>query len=170
MQEEIINRVANSSLITIDLEDWYPQGKRVAFDLSPWLFEGIILREKEFREHVKEHDWTQYQDAYVTISCSTEAILPGWAFMLITSAMIPYANKVVCGTEEDLETTLFQDLITTLNIETYHGKPIIIKGCSNKPIPQSAYLELLQKLQPVAKSIHYGEACSSVPIYKKPRK
>ena len=170
MQEEIVNRVANSALVTIDLEDWYPKGKRVSFDISPWLFEGIILKEKEFRQQVKDHNWAQYQDTFVYVYCTTDAILPGWAFMLVTSALIPFAAKVTCGTQKDLETALFQDLITTLDVEVYRNKPVIIKGCSNKPIPQSAYLELLQKLQPVAKSIQYGEACSSVPIYKKPRK
>lgn len=167
MENEIINRVANSKLITIDLEDWYPVGDRSVFDIKDWLYEGLILREKEFRAHVKAFDWSQYKDHFVCLNCSTDAIIPGWAYMLLTTHIIPYAHKVVVGGLEQLETQLYNAFIEKLDTSVYQDKPIIIKGCSNKPVPPNAYINLVQKLQPVVKSILYGEACSSVPLYKK---
>lgn len=168
MAEEIINRVANNkNLITFDLEEYYQKGNRIVFDIKDWLFEGLILKEKDFRNHVSDHNWEQYKDSYVALSCSSEAIIPGWAYMLLTSALIPFAKKVVVGSLEDLETNLYQENITNLDITPYQDKLMIIKGCANKPVPESAYIALIQKLQPVAKSIMYGEACSSVPLYKR---
>lgn len=168
MAEEIINRIANNkNLITIDLEDYYPEGERVLFDIKDWLFEGFILREKDFREIVSTHDWSQYQNKYVALYCSTDAIIPGWAYLLLTSKLFPFAKKVVVGVLEDIETILFTHIINALDVSEYQDKFLIIKGCSNKPVPESAYIELIQKLQPVAKSIMYGEACSSVPLFKK---
>ena len=166
MAEEIVNRVANSKLITIDLEDFYPSGNRVKFDISEWLFEGLLLREKDFREQVKNHDWSQYKDTYVALGCSTDAIIPSWAYLLLSTQLNPFAKKVIVGDLELLETVLFSEIITNLNVEDFTGKPVIIKGCSNKPIPQSAYSFLIQKIQPVAKSIMFGEACSTVPLFK----
>lgn len=166
MEKEIINRVANSQLVTIDLEDFYPKGERVTVDISQWLFEGIILKEKEFRAHLKNLDPSKYSNSYVAIDCSTDAIVPGWAYMLVALQLKPTTKKVVVGSLEVLETLLFSEIIKDLNIEPYKNKPIIIKGCTNKPIPQNAYVLLAQKLQPIAKSIMYGEACSSVPLYK----
>ena len=166
MAEEIVNRVANSPLITIDLEEMYPSGERVLFDIKDWLYEGIILREKEFRGHVSEHDWSQYENQFVALTCSEDAIIPSWAFLLVSSELAPYAQKVVVGNLETLETSIFQDLIADLNIEEFSNKPVIIKGCADKPIPPSAFTFLIQKLQPVVKSIMYGEACSTVPLYK----
>jgi len=165
--DEIINRVANSKLITIDLEDWYVEGIRTIFDISDWLFEGLLLREKEFRTYVSEHDWSQYKDQFVALSCSTDAIIPGWAYMLVTTAISPYTKKVIVGNLEQLETLLYQTQIASISLTKYTDKPIIIKGCSNKPVPENAYISLIQKLLPVAKSIMYGEACSSVPLYKR---
>lgn len=167
MPKEIINRVANSKLITIDLEDFYPEGQRVVFDIKDWLFEGLILHEKDFRLKAKEHDWSQYQNNYVALTCSTDAIIPGWAYMLLTTYLDAYAKKVLVGNFESLETSIYQDIITHLDVSLFKDKPIIIKGCSNKPIPENAYLLLTSKLLPIAKSIMYGEACSSVPIYKR---
>lgn len=168
MAEEIVNRVANNkNLITFDLEDYYPEGKRVVFDIKDWLYEGLILREKEFRTQVTDHNWEQYTDCYVALTCSSDAIIPGWAFMLVTSALIPFAKKVVIGNTQDLETSIFQEIIANLDTSSYQDKFLIVKGCANKPIPESAYIHLIQKLQPVAKSIMYGEACSSVPLYKR---
>ncbi|GGD22897.1 DUF2480 family protein [Hyunsoonleella pacifica] len=167
MKDEIINRVANSKLITLDLEDFYPEGKRVLFDIKDWLFEGFVLREKDFRSQVSEFNWSQYQDNYIALTCSTDAIIPGWAYMLLSINLEPYAKKVIIGNLEQLETSIYQDIITNLNISEYEGKPIIIKGCANKPVPQNAYIMLSNKLKPIAKSIMYGEACSSVPLYKK---
>lgn len=167
MQEEIINRVANSKLETIDLEDFYPSGQRVAIDISQWLLEGIVLREKEFRAFVNEHNWSQYQDCYVALYCKTDAIIPGWAYMLISLALTPFATKTVVGDLEVLESILFSDIIEHLPLDSFKDKPVIIKGCAHKPIPQNAYVLLSQRLQPIAKSIMYGEACSSVPLYRK---
>ncbi|HLT54108.1 MAG TPA: DUF2480 family protein [Flavobacteriaceae bacterium] len=169
MAEEIINRVANSSLTTVDLEDFYPKGNRVLFDIKDWLFQELILKEKDFREHVKNHDWSQYQDTYVALTCTADAIIPSWAYLLITTQLSPVAKKVVVGNLELLETTIFQDVIAQMDVSLYNDKPIIIKGCSNKPIPDSAYTLLISKLQPVAKTIMFGEACSTVPLYKKPK-
>ncbi len=169
MKDEIINRVASSVLVTFDLEDHYPQGPRQSLDISQWLLEGIILKEKDFREHINNHNWSAYEDAYVAIHCSTDAIIPGWAFMLVSLQLSTVAKKSVVGSLEDLETILFSEIISDLNISDYKDKPVIIKGCSNLPIPQNAYVLLAQKLQPVAKSIMYGEACSSVPLFKKRR-
>lgn len=168
MAEEIINRVANNkNLITIDLEDYYPAGERVVFDIKDWLYEGFILREKEFRQQVSEHDWSQYQNAYVALHCSTDAIIPGWAYLLLTTKLTPFAKYVAVGSLKDLETILFSDIVRTLDISKYEDKLLIIKGCANKPIPENAYIQLIQKLQPIAKSIMYGEACSSVPLFKR---
>ncbi len=167
MKEEIINRVANSKLVTIDLENFYPEGKRVVFDIKDWLFEGLILREKEFRLKAKEHDWSQYQNNYIALTCSTGAIVPGWAYMLLTTHLTPFVKKVLVGNLEILDTSIYQDIINDLDVSEFKDKPVIIKGCSNKPVPKNAYTLLTSKLMPVAKSIMFGEACSSVPLYKR---
>ncbi len=167
MSEEIINRVANSKLVIFNLEDLYPKGERVLFDISPWLMEGIVLKEKDFREKASNHKWSQYQNCFVALHCSTDAIVPGWAYLLLSLHLTPFAAKVTVGSLEEMESVLFTEILQNIHVEEYRNKPIIIKGCSNKPIPQNAYVMLAQKLQPVAKSIMYGEACSSVPLYKK---
>ncbi len=164
---EIVNRVANSKLITIDLEDWYQVGLRTVFDIKDWLFEGLLLREKDFRDHVRNYDWSQYQDQYVMLHCSTDAIIPGWAYMLLTTVLTPYAKKVIVGSSKDLEEILYQEALEQIDFSIYQDKPVIVKGCSNKPVPENAYISLIQKIQPYAKSIMYGEACSSVPLYKR---
>ncbi len=166
MPDEIINRVANSKLITIDLEDYYPEGQRVLLDIKNWLFKGFVLREKDFRHQVSEFDWTQYQDNYVALTCSSDAIIPGWAYMLLSIYLEPYAKKIVIGDLETLETSIYQDILNELDVTEFKDKPIIVKGCSKKPVPQNAYIMLTNKLKPFAKSIMYGEACSSVPLYK----
>ena len=167
MAEEIVNRVAKSPLVNIDLEEFYPEGKRILFDIKDWLFEGIILREKEFRAHVKEHDWSQYQDAYVALTCSEDAIIPSWAYLLLSAELSSYAKKVVVGNLELLETTIFQEVINKLDVSQFENRPIIIKGCADKPIPPSAFSFLIERIQPIAKNIMYGEACSTVPLYKR---
>lgn len=167
MAEEIVNRVANSKLMTIDLEDLYPKGERVLFDISKWLLEGIVLREKDFRKEAEEHDWSQYSNCYVALYCSTDAIVPGWAYLLLSLHLAPYASKVVVGSLENIETVIFSEIINKLDVSEYQDKPVIIKGCTHKPIPENAYVLLAQKLHPVARSIMYGEACSSVPLYKR---
>ena len=167
MAEEIVNRVANSKLVTIDLEDLYPQGERVVLDIKDWLLEGFVLREKDFRESAKAHGWSQYEGKYVALTCSSDAIIPGWAYMLLTTYLAPVAKRVVVGDLETLETVLYTEVIKELDVSGYEGLPVIIKGCSKRPVPQNAYIQLISKLQPVARSIMYGEACSSVPLFKK---
>lgn len=168
--EEILNKVANSVLEIFDLEDYYPIGNRVQIDISQWLEDGFLLKEKDFREQLKNHNWIQYQDSYVAIHSSTDAIIPAWAIILVTINVAPFAKKVVCGNIEDLETTLFQEILFSLDYSKYQDKPIILKGCSKKPVPMSAYVLAAQKLQPFAKSIMYGEACSAVPLFKSQKK
>jgi hypothetical protein len=167
MSEEIVNRVSSSPLLTFNLEDYYREGRRMTLDISAWLFEGIILKEKEFRAHVEQHDWAQYKDAFVAVHCSTDAIVPGWAFMLATTRLQPYVSEVVQGDLELLETMLYKRAIEELDVTGLTDKPVIIKGCSHKPVPPNAYIWAAQKLQGVARSVMYGEACSSVPLYKK---
>lgn len=167
MDNTIINRVAKSDLVVIDLEDYYPIGKRQHLDISNWLLEGLVLREKEFRTAVDNHDWSQYKGSCVSLSCSTDAIIPGWAYMLLSIKLSPHAEKIIVGTTADVIALLYQEIIHDMDIEPYKGKNIIIKGCSNKQIPQSAYVLLTSKLQPIANKIMYGEACSSVPLFKK---
>jgi hypothetical protein len=165
--DEIINKVANSVLEVFDLEDYYPEGRRTQLDLSQWLIEGILLKEAAFREALKNHDWTQYQNQWIALHCSTDAIVPAWASILVTSHLSTYAKKVVLGNLADLETALYASILPTIDYTFYKDKPVILKGCSKKPVPESAYIMAIQNLQPYAKSIMYGEACSAVPLYKK---
>lgn len=167
MAEEIINRVANSKLVTFDLEDLYLQGNRQLVDISQWLDQGFILRETAFRKSVKEHDWSQYTNAFVALHCSTDAIVPAWAYMLVATHMQGIAKKVITGNLALLETILYTEVIQGIDVTPYENIPVIVKGCSNKPVPENAYLLLIEKLQPVARSLMFGEACSSVPLYKK---
>ena len=164
---EIVNKVANSALEVFDLEDYYPKGIRTQLDISQWLLEGFLLKEKDFREALKNHDWKQYENHFVAINCSTDAIIPAWATILVTVYLAPFAQKVVVGNLSDLETALYQEILPTLDYSIYQDKPVILKGCSKKPVPESAYIMAIQKLQPFAKSIMYGEACSAVPLFKK---
>ncbi len=166
MTEEITNRIANSKLVTIDLEDFYPLGERLIFDIKDWLLEGLVLKEKDFRATARAHNWSQYGGKFVALTCSSDAIIPGWAYMLLSTYLAPIAAKVVVGDLEMLETVLYTEIIDKLDVSKYEALPVIIKGCSRKPVPQNAYLQLISKLQPVAKSIMYGEACSSVPLFK----
>lgn len=166
-EESIINRVAQSKLVTFNLEDYYPTGKRILFDISEWLYEGLILREKDFRAAVEAHDWSQYTNTYVALTCNTDAIVPGWAYMLLTVKLSGFAKKVIQGNLEDLETSLYQSVLENLDISEFQDKIVIVKGCSNKPVPLSAYLLITQQLQPIVKSLMYGEACSSVPLFKR---
>lgn len=163
---EIVNRVAQSKLITFNLEDYYPIGERVLLDIKDWLYEGLILREKEFRLQLENHDWGQYRDTYVALTCSTDAIIPGWAYMLIGTKLQPYCKRMIIGNLEMLESSLYQDILENLDVSDFEGKPIIVKGCSNKPVPANAYLWATAKLQTVSRSVMYGEACSSVPLFK----
>ena len=163
MEDEIVNKVAQSALVTFDLEELYASGVLLEVDLSQWLDQGFILREKEFRKAIKNHDWDQYSGNYIALNCKTDAILPAWASLLITSQLSKVAEQIVWGTIKDLEKQLFSQAITNLDLTSFEGKPVIVKGCSEKEVPEAAFVELIQKLQPVVKSLFYGEACSSVP-------
>ena len=167
MADTIFNRVAESKLITFDLEKLYQIGDRMPIDLSQWLDKGIILREKEFRFKLKQHNWKAYRNQFVAIYCSTDAVLPAWASLLVTTYLQPYAKKVVMGTLVDLETNLFTEEIKKINISSFKDKAVIIKGCTDKKVPEDSYVQLISRLQPVVKSLFYGEACSSVPLFKK---
>ncbi|PIE49244.1 MAG: hypothetical protein CSA39_03560 [Flavobacteriales bacterium] len=165
--DQIINRVANSKLITIDLEEFYPKGKRVLLDISKWLYKGLVLREKDFRQQLKLHNWQQYSGQYIALTCSTGAIVPSWAYMLVTTHLASYAKKIVAGDLALLEFIIYSDIIDKIEVEDYKNKPVIIKGCDRLFIPETAKIQLLQRLMPIAKSIMFGEACSTVPLYKK---
>ncbi|MDC0956255.1 DUF2480 family protein [Flavobacteriaceae bacterium] len=167
MTNNIINRVANSKLELINLEDYYPHGKRVVLDIKDWLYEELVLREKEFRQQAKLFDWEQYNDCYVALTCSSNAIVPAWAYMLLSTYLAPFANKTILGSLDVLETSIYQDIINALDVSPYKDKSVIIKGCTNKPIPDNAFIQLTTKLKPLVKSLMYGEACSAVPLYKR---
>ena len=167
MEGDIVNRVAKSKLVTLDLEELYPKGDRFHIDISQWLEEGLILREKDFREALRSHDWGNYKNGFVSIDCGTEAIIPAWAYMLIGSHLHGIAREIVVGSRQHLETVLFQQCVQGLDLEAFKGQPVIIKGCSNLPVPASAYVWALKQVQEVARSVMYGEACSAVPIFKK---
>lgn len=167
IQDNFVNRVAQSGLISFDLAEFYPTGDRVLYDIKDNLFHGLMLREKDFREFIKTHDWTQYQHKHVAITCSSDAIVPTWAYMLLGNKMAPYATSIVFGNLEVLETVLFGQALANLDIEKYRDERVVIKGCGDIPVPVSAYVELTAKLSNVAKSIMYGEPCSTVPIYKR---
>ncbi|XOD68863.1 MAG: DUF2480 family protein [Flavobacteriales bacterium AspAUS03] len=164
---EIINKVAQSGLVNLDLEQWYPKGEQLLLDIKDWLHEGMILCEKDFRQKLKQHDWTQYSGKFVALTCSSGAILPKWTYPLLTIQLQPYAQKVVYGTLHDLENTLYQEIIEQLDVSNLQGQRIVIRGCSKYSIPENAYVLLIQKLQPIAQSLMYGEACSTVHLYKR---
>lgn len=168
-QETIVNRVANSPLITFNLEDYYPKGERVVYDIRQNLFQEMILKEKDFRASVKEHDWSQYKDQYVALTCSVDAIVPTWAYMLLITKLEPYANMVVFGSLETLEAVLFKETLSKIDLEQFKDAKVVIKGCGKLPVPAFAYTEITRLLRPYAASIMYGEPCSTVPLYKKAR-
>jgi hypothetical protein len=167
IQENIINKVGMSGLVTLDPAIFYPAGDRVLYDLKDNLFQGLILREKDFRDFVKEHDWQQYQDKYVAVTCTADAIVQVWAYALLANKLAPYAKDVVFGDLETLETVLFLKNMQKLDVAEYTGQRVVLKGCGDIPVPVSAYVELAKKLTPVVKSLMFGEPCSTVPIFKK---
>ena len=166
MSETILNKVANSVLVNFDLESYIPKGSRTFIDISQWLEQGFLLREKPFREALITHDWKKYSRHHIALGCSTGAILPAWASLLVTSYLQPVAKIIVLGSLVELERQIFREMIKELDLTPFEGKPIMIKGCSDATIPQDAYILLVQRLQSVAKSLFYGEACSSVPLWK----
>jgi len=170
VEKDIINKVAQSTLVTIDLEDLYVSGERVLYDLKDNLFEGIILKEKDFRAFLKSNDWSIFQDKHVAIYCSVDAIVPRWAYMLLSVYLEPFAETIVYGNLESLENYLFNSALGKIDLSEYRNKKITIKGCGKYDVPQFAYVELARMLKPYAASIMYGEPCSTVPIYKQPKK
>ena len=164
--DEITNKVANSGIVTIDLEEFYVSGERVLFDIKPYLFMEQILKEKDFREFIKTNDWTIYKEKIVGLICTADAIVPTWAYMLITLALEPYAKKVVFGNLNEIENILFSEKLNALDVSQFKDARVVIKGCGEKDIPKNAYVQLTTLLKPLAKSIMYGEPCSTVPLYK----
>jgi len=168
MSEPFVNKVAESGLITLDLEKYYPKGETAVFDLKDHLFMGLILKEKDFREALKKLDWSVYQDKNVALTCSADAIIPVWAWMLAVSYLQPVAKEVVMGDEKELHRSLYLKNIDAIDINEFAGQRVVIKGCGETPIADYVYMEITKKLRPVVKSIMYGEPCSTVPVYKKP--
>jgi Protein of unknown function (DUF2480) len=167
MSDIIVNKVAESGLITFDLEEFYPKGHIAVFDLKDYLFMGLILKEKDYRAALLATDWTQYQDKYVAITCTADAIIPMWANMLAASYLQPVAKDVVFGNEQQLITNVLTKNLAVVKGEEYTDKRVVVKGCGDIAIPETAYVDITNKLRPFAKSIMYGEPCSTVPIYKK---
>ena len=168
MSEPFVNKVAESGLITLDLEKYYPKGETAVFDLKDHLFMGLILKEKDFREALKSLDWSAYKDKNVALTCSADAIIPVWAWMLVVSYLQPIAKEVVMGDEKELHKTLYLKNIDAIDINEFADQRVVIKGCGDTPIADYVYMEITKRLRPVVKSIMYGEPCSTVPVYKKP--
>jgi hypothetical protein len=167
MAEEIINRVAASTLEEINLEDYFPKEPITVFDLKPFLFMELILKEKDFREALQKTDWSLYEGKVVAVTCSTDSIIPMWAYMLVASYLQPVAKDVIFGNEEEALKALFLKNISGIDLTPFDDKRIVIKGCGDLPVKEYAYLEITKRLRPVAKSIMFGEACSTVPVFKK---
>jgi hypothetical protein len=167
MSEELINKVALSPLVTIDLEAFYPKDEVMMFDLKPHLFMELILKEKDFRQTLQTNDWSQYQDKIVAVTCTADAVIPMWAYMLVASYLQPVANDVIFGDDQSVKKDLLLRNIEAIDIAAYNDKRVVVKGCGDLPIGEHAYLAITKKLRPVVKSIMYGEPCSTVPIYKK---
>lgn len=167
MEDEIVNRVEKSGLEQVNLDDYYPTGDRITFDLKNVLMNEMILVEKDLRAFVKEKDWTVYQDKYVNVLCSADAIVPLWAFMLVVSSINPFAKKVIMGNSQDLEKAIFNDVLDELDFTQFADKNVIVKGCGKYPIPESVFVDFTYRLQSVAKNIMFGEACSAVPLFKR---
>nr|WP_169513191.1 DUF2480 family protein [Hymenobacter aerophilus] len=169
MMDEFINRVAQSALVTLNLEEFIHPGERVVYDIKDNLFQGLMLREKDFRAFVKDHDWSQYDGQNVAIICSVDAIVPTWAYMVLAGKLQGHAHRYVFGDLAALEQDLFHEAIAAIDAEQYRDAKLVIKGCGEKPVPTYAYVAIMQKLLPVASSIMYGEPCSTVPLYKRPK-
>ena len=167
MENEIINKVASSPLLTVDLEEYYPKNEIIVFDLKPYLFMELILKEKDFRASLLDIDWKIYQDKIVAVTCSTDAVIPVWAYMLVATYLEPIATDIVMGDEHAAVKQVLLKRINKIDVNEYKDKRIVIKGCGELAIGEFAYMEITRLLRPVAKSIMYGEPCSTVPIYKK---
>ena len=169
MSEAFVNKVAESGLITLDLETYYPKGDTAVFDLKEHLFMGMILKEKDFREALKNLDWSVYTNKNVALTCSVDAVIPVWAWMLVVTYLQPIAKEIVMGDEKELHKNLFLKNLSAIDVNGFADKKVVIKGCGETPIGDYVYMEITKLLRPVAKSIMYGEPCSTVPIYKKPK-
>jgi hypothetical protein len=167
MEEPFVNKVAESGLITLDPAEFYPTEAIRIFDLKDHLFMGLILKEKDFRAALQHTDWSVYQDCAVGIDCSADAIIPLWAYMLVASALEPYASFIIKGNEDQVREALFLRNIATIKPKDYSGQRVVVKGCGEKSIPEAIYVAITQRLRPEAKSIFFGEPCSTVPVYKK---
>ncbi|MGB4843807.1 MAG: DUF2480 family protein [Ferruginibacter sp.] len=169
MSEVLVNKVSESGIITLNLEDFYPEGETAVFDMKDHLFMGLILKEKDFRETMKTLDLSVYKDKNVAITCSADAVIPVWAYMLVSSYLQPVAREIIFGDSDFLHKTLFLKNIAKINTADYEDKRVVIKGCGELPITETAYVAITGILRPVVKSIMYGEPCSTVPVYKKPK-
>ena len=167
IQEKFVNKVAASGLVTLNLEEYFHKGERLVYDIKDNLFHGLMLKEQDFRAFIKEHNWEQYQDKNIAITCSTDAIVPTWAYMLLANKMRPFANEIVFGSLETLETVLYTKAFAKIDLNNFAGERVVIKGCADLEVPVSAYVEITSLLTPIVKSIMYGEPCSTVPIYKR---
>ncbi len=166
LEGEVVNRVSNSSLVTLDLEQFHDSNPRTLFDIKDWLYQGIILKEKEFREQIKSYDWSQYKNHNVAITCSTDAIIPTWAFMLVAVSLQPYINKQIFGSLAELETQLYLNALGKIDWQKYKQAKVVIKGCSKVEVPTAIYVEAINRLRPLAASIMFGEPCSTIPLFK----
>lgn len=167
MSDQIINKVSKSALQTIDLEQHYTSGERVSFDIKDQLHQGLVLKEKEFRDYIKSNDWSAYEGKHVAIHCSADAIVPTWAYMLLSVALRPFAKTIIFGSAEELEIQLFKDALNKIDWSAYQDGKVVIKGCSKVNVPMATYVEVTNRLRPIAASIMFGEPCSTVPIFKK---
>lgn len=167
MEGTIENKVAKSGLITIDMEEWLSGAKILDYDIAQNLWQGLALKEKDFRDFIRDHDWSAYKGTFVRVHCSEDAVVPTWAYMLLASALAPHAEVVFFGTQEEAELEFLRRRIGGLADADFEGSRVVIKGCSNRMISTQAYLELVNKLQPLVKSMMFGEPCSTVPLYKK---
>jgi hypothetical protein len=169
MTGEIVNRVALSPLVSIDLEDFWVEGERVQFDLKEWLFMGLILKENDFRDRVEGHDWSEYAGKHVHITCTADAVVPLWAYMIVAIQLEPFARTVVFGSRKELESEIYRKTFDRLDFGQWAGKKIVVKGCGNKNLPESVYVEFIRRLRPIADKLMFGEPCSTVPLFKKPK-
>ncbi len=167
MENEIINRVQSSSLVTLDLEELYVPGERIFFDIKPFLFQELILKEKDFRSSLKSNDWSEYTNKHVALGCTVEAIIPTWAYMLVAIALKPFAKTILFGSLPDLEKHLFRNSLSTINWGSFNQSKVVVKGCSKVEVPTEIYVEVAARLKDVAASIMFGEACSTVPLFKR---
>jgi hypothetical protein len=168
-EDQIVNKIANSSLITFNLEEYYVPGDRILLDIKDQLYQGLILREKDFRDFIKAHNWSQYQNKFIAITCSADAIVPTWAYMLLTIALQPFAKKIVFGSLQELETLLYHEELAKVDWAKFKNAKVVVKGCSKVDVPIAVYVEATNRLKPLASSLMFGEPCSTVPLFKKSR-